>query len=220
MPLSDLLAQRRPHRADAARNFDAIITSARAGFTDIGTEASLADIARRAGVGSGTLYRHFPTREDLIATVYVADVDRLCEHALQLTEAEESWPAFVAWIRNFASYMAKQRVLLDALDRGSSSLSAFRQALYDYSGPLLTRAQDAGYANRDMSIDDVMRLVIGVTSFPFESDHQRERILDIAIAGIATRQAAAVLTKRDCSYYGARIRDDPAQPIRPVLRRT
>jgi AcrR family transcriptional regulator len=75
--LGDLLDQRRPHRADAARNFDAIITAARAGFTDDGTEASLEDVARRAGVGPGTLYRNFPTREDLIEAVYVAEVDSL-----------------------------------------------------------------------------------------------------------------------------------------------
>jgi AcrR family transcriptional regulator len=64
--LSDLLNQRRPHRADAARNFDAIIAEARARFTDGGTDVSLDDIARRAGVGPVTLYRHFPAREDLI----------------------------------------------------------------------------------------------------------------------------------------------------------
>ncbi|MCU1489091.1 MAG: regulatory protein TetR [Acidimicrobiaceae bacterium] len=61
MTLSDLLNRRRPHRADAARNFDAIITDARARFTDGGTDVSLDDIARRAGVGPATLYRHFPT---------------------------------------------------------------------------------------------------------------------------------------------------------------
>jgi AcrR family transcriptional regulator len=183
--LSDLLDQRRPHRADAARNFDAIIAAARDGFATDGTEASLDDIARRAGVGPATLYRNFPTREDLIEAVYVAEVDSLCQHALQLGETEEPWPALVAWIRHFVTYMATKRVLLDALDRESGAFRACRQALYDFGGPLLTRAQVSGDANPDMSIDDVMRFVIGVTTSPFGSVEQRERILDMAIAGIA-----------------------------------
>ena len=191
MALSDLLDQRRPHRADAARNFDAIIAAARASFTDDGTEASLEDIARRAGVGPATLYRNFPTREDLIESVYVAEVDSLCQHALQLAETEQPWPALVAWIRHFVTYMATKRVLLDALDRESGAFRACREALYEFGGPLLTRAQNSGDANPDPSIDDLMRFVIGVTSSPFGSDEQRERILDMAIAGIAARPTGA-----------------------------
>jgi AcrR family transcriptional regulator len=187
VPLSDLLDQRRPHRADAARIFVAILAAARAGFTDSGTEASLENIARRAGVGPATLYRNFPTREDLIEAVYVAEVDSLCQDAVRLAETEKPWPALVAWIRHFVTYMATKRVLLDALDRESGAFRACRQALYDFGGPLLTRAQESGDANPDMSIDDVMRFVIGVTSSPFGSNDQRERILDMAIAGIATQ---------------------------------
>jgi AcrR family transcriptional regulator len=188
--LRDLLDQRRPHRADAARNFDAIIAAAREEFTDSGTGASLEDIARRAGVGPATLYRNFPTREDLIEAVYVAEVDSLCQDALRLAGAEEPWPALVAWVRHFVTYMATKRVLLGALDRESGTFRACRQALYDFGGPLLTRAQQYGDANPDLTIDDVMRFVIGVTSSPFGSDEQRERILDMAIAGIATRSRA------------------------------
>jgi AcrR family transcriptional regulator len=189
VPLSDLLDQRRPHRADAARNFDAILAAARAAFTDSGIEASLEDIARRAEVGPATLYRNFPTREDLIEAVYVAEVDSLCQDALRLGETEKPWPALVAWIRHFVTYMATKRVLLDALDRESGAFRACRQALYDNGGPLLTRAQESGDANPASSIDDVMRFVIGVTSAPFGSDDQRERILDMAIAGIAAPSA-------------------------------
>jgi AcrR family transcriptional regulator len=159
VPLSDLLDQRRPHRADAARNFDAILTAAREEFTDSGTEASLEDIARRAGAGPATLYRNFPTREDLIEAVYVAEVDSLCQDALRLAQTEEPWPTLVAWIRHFVTYMATERVLLDALDRESGAFRACRQALYDYGGPLRNRAQESGGANPDLSIDDVMRFV-------------------------------------------------------------
>jgi hypothetical protein len=86
--------------------------------------------------------------------------------------------------------MATKRVLLDALDRESRAFRACRQALYDYGRPLLTRAQDSGDANPDLTIDDVMRFVIGVTSSPFGSDEQRERILDMAIAGVAISAAS------------------------------
>ena len=154
----------------------------RSGFTDSGTEASSEDIARRAGVGPATLYRNFPTREDLIEAVYVAEVDSLCQDAVQLGETEKPWPALVAWVRHFVTYMATKRVLLNALDRESGAFRACRQAFYEYGGPLLTRAQDSNDANPALSIDDVMRFVIGVTSAPFGSDEQRERILDMAIA--------------------------------------
>lgn len=151
--------------------------------------AQRAAAARRAGVGPATLYRNFPTREDLIEAVYVAEVDSLCQHALQLGEAEEPWPALVAWVRHFITYMATKRVLLDALDRESGAFRACRQALYDFGGPLLTLAQESGDADPDVSIDDVMRFVIGVTGSPFGSDGQRERILGMATAGIAARPA-------------------------------
>ena len=185
MPLSDLLDERRPNRADAARNFDAILAAARSAFTEHGTGTSLDDIARRAGVGPATLYRHFPTRGDLIEAVYVAEVDSLCQDAARLAQEQEPWPALVAWVRHFVTYMATKRVLLDALDRESGVFRACRDALYEFGGPLLTRAQESGEARQNISIDDVMRFVIGVTTSPFASDEQRERILDMAVAGIA-----------------------------------
>jgi AcrR family transcriptional regulator len=191
MPLSDLLDERRPHRADAARNFDAILVAARAAFTDQGTEAALDDIARRAGVGPATLYRHFPTRGDLIEAVYVAEVDSLCQHATRLAREEEPWPALVAWVRHFVAYMATKRVLLDALDRESGVFRACRDALYEFGGPLLIRAQESGEARQDINIDDVMRFVIGVTTSPFGSEAQRDRILDMAVAGLAASGVTA-----------------------------
>src|ERR1700710_2541421 len=147
MALSELLDQRRPRRADAARNFDAILGAARTEFTYSGTDASREDMARRAGVGPATLYRNFPTREDLVEAVYVAEVDSLCQDATRLAETEPPWPALVAWIRHFVTYMATKRVLLAALDRESGAFRACRDALYDYGGPLLTQAQQSGDVN-------------------------------------------------------------------------
>jgi AcrR family transcriptional regulator len=191
VPLRDILVERRPHRADAARNFDAILAAARAEFTEHGTDAALDGIARRAGVGPATLYRNFTTRGDLVEAVYVAEVDALCQAAVRLTAEQEPWQALAAWVRHFVTYMATKRVLLDALDRESGTFRACRDALYEFGGPLLTRAQESGAARADLTIDDVLRFVVGVTGTPFGSDEQRERILDMAIAGLAAQPIAA-----------------------------
>ena len=88
---------RRPKRADARRNYDKLIAAAREAFTEKDTSASLEDIARRAGVGIGTLYRHFPTRTDLIEAVYVEEVETLCRSADDLRDALP-WDALVGWL--------------------------------------------------------------------------------------------------------------------------
>lgn len=195
--LTDLLDERRPHRADAARNFDALVAAARVEFTENGTDASLDDIARRARVGPATLYRNFATRGDLVEAVYVVEVDSLCQDASRLAAAEEPWPALVAWIRHFVTYMATKRALLESLDRESGTFRACRDALYESGEPLLTRAQAVGRARAHLTIDDVLRFVVGVTGAPCRSDAQRERILDLAVAGIAApaeRRPDAVIT--------------------------
>jgi AcrR family transcriptional regulator len=185
--VSDLLAARRPHRVDAARNFDAIIAAAGALFAEQGTDVLLVDVARRAGVGAATLYRHFPTREDLAEAVYVAEVDSLGRYGEELAATREPWDALTEWIRRFVTYMATKRVLLTALDRESGSFLACKAALYESGGPLLVAAQQAGAARDDVSIDDVMRFVIGVTNSPFGSDDQRDRILQLAVDAVQRR---------------------------------
>ena len=85
----DLLAQRRPRRADAARNFDALVAAARDAFEEFGAEASMDEIARRAGVGNATLYRNFPTREALVETVYLTGVQDVCQYAEDLAEDDD-----------------------------------------------------------------------------------------------------------------------------------
>ncbi|MCU1528891.1 MAG: transcriptional regulator [Frondihabitans sp.] len=186
-PVSDILAARRPHRVDAARNFDAILAAAHALFAEEGTEVLLANVAKRAGVGIATLYRHFPTREDLAEAVYVSEVDDLARYGDEVARTLEPWPALDAWIRRFVSYMATKSALLTALDRDSGAFLACKEALYESGGLLLTRAQDAGVARDDVDIDDVMRFVIGVTNSPFGSEAQRDRILQLAVDGVRSR---------------------------------
>src|SRR5919107_5305268 len=94
------LTVRRPQRADARRNFDALIAAAREVFAAQGADASLEDIARRAGVGIGTLYRNFPTRQDLFERVYIGEVEDLCAVARDVAD-REPWDALATWLRRF-----------------------------------------------------------------------------------------------------------------------
>jgi AcrR family transcriptional regulator len=181
--VADLLAQRRPHRADAARNFDAILAAGRKAFAAGGTDVSLEDVAFQAGVGVATLYRNFPSREDLAEAVYVTEVDELCRYGDRLTRGEP-WAALVSWLRRFVAYLGTKRILLDALDRESGAFRACRDALYVTGEPLLTRAQDAGRARAEVTIDDVLRYFLGVTSAPVSSRRQRERLFAMAVHGL------------------------------------
>ena len=110
---------RRPQRADARRNFDALLAAARAAFAEQGSEASLEGIARRAGVGIGTLYRNFPTRQHLFDAVYVDEVEALCRVADEVAQLPP-WEALVTWSRRFVGYVATKRAIYEALNRDSA----------------------------------------------------------------------------------------------------
>ena len=179
------LQLRRPQRADARRNFDALLTAARQVFADQGTDASLEDIARCAGVGIGTLYRNFPTRRDLFESVYIGEVEDLCAAAQALTD-RPPWDALVAWLRRFVSYVATKRALLEALNHDSDVFRTCRGAMFTCGTPLLERAQAAGEVRGDIDFDDVVRLVSGITSGGFVDEAQRDRVLQIALDGLRT----------------------------------
>lgn len=177
------LLLRRPARADARRNYDALIAAARAGFAELGTAAPLEEIARRAGVGIATLYRNFPTREALIESVYLEEVDAVCKAADAVADLDP-WPAMLTWIDRLVEYVGTKRVLVDAMNRNSSTLKACREQLYTAGAPLLRRAQDAGVVRKDIGIDDLLRLVTGVTGSSFTTTEQRDRVLAIALDGL------------------------------------
>lgn len=176
-------AVRRPRRADARRNFDALLGAARQAFAVHGTEDSLEDIARRAGVGIGTLYRNFPTRQDLFDTVYVDEVEELCDAAAEVAGLPP-WEACDAWLRGLVGYVATERAVSEALNRDAKMFRSCRDAMYAAGEPLLARAQEAGEARRDASFDDVLRMITGITPVGFVDDEQRERVLGIALDGV------------------------------------
>ncbi|CCH19406.1 Transcriptional regulator, TetR family protein [Micromonospora lupini str. Lupac 08] len=176
----------RPHRADAARNYDAILTAARVAFAEQGVEAPLEEIARRAGVGIATLYRNFPTREVLIENVYISEVEAVCEAA---EEAGSRAPrdGLYAWLRRFVEYIGAKQPLAAGLNRESAAYDECRRALYAAGGPLLERAQRAREVRDDVTIDDVMRLASAIASGHFPRAEQRDHVLTVALDGVRTR---------------------------------
>ncbi|WP_217553458.1 TetR/AcrR family transcriptional regulator [Streptomyces sp. GbtcB6] len=182
-PVSEIVASRRPHRKDAARNYDALVTAAREAFAERGADVSLEDVARRAGVGIGTLYRNFPTRRDLFESVYADEVNALCRAAVDLAELEP-WEALTSWLDRFSGYMVTKRAVREALNDESEIFQACRDSMYAAGGPLMERAQKAGVVRTDMEIGDLLRMVSGITATAFEDDAQRNRVLGIALDGV------------------------------------
>jgi AcrR family transcriptional regulator len=185
-PVGEIVASQRPHRKDAARNYDALLAAAREAFAENGAEASLEDIARRAGVGIGTLYRNFPTRRHLFESVYADEVNELCRTALEVA-ALEPWQALAAWLRRFVDYTVTKRAVREALSSESDVSLACRDSMYQAGGPLFTRAQQAGEARTDIDFDDLLRMVAGITATNFLDDAQRDRVLAVALDGVRTR---------------------------------
>jgi AcrR family transcriptional regulator len=180
----------RGKRADAQRNYDKLIAAARAAFAEHGTSASLDEIARRAGVGIGTLYRHFPNRQDLLEAVYVEEVEDACRQADELGDLPP-WEALVEWLHRVVAYVARKRALAEELwnylDRDAPFFSGCRTALFAAGEPLLARAQKAGDVRPDATIEDVMQIVGGIGKNAAIPPDRVERILDIALDGLRYR---------------------------------
>ncbi|WP_433385707.1 TetR/AcrR family transcriptional regulator [Actinoplanes sp. CA-142083] len=174
---------RRPARADARRNFDALIAAARAAFASHGTNASLEDIARQAGVGIGTLYRNFPTRRDLFEAVYVSEIDQLAVVAAEVGSLPP-WEALMAWLDQFVQYAITKRAIIEALNRESELFASCRKTMYEAGEPLFARAQAAGVVRSDANFDDLLRMVSGLMSAAFVDDGQRKRVLALALDGL------------------------------------
>ena len=180
----------RPKRADARRNYDQLIAAARQAFTEKDRSASLEDIARRAGVGIGTLYRHFPTRAALIEAVYVEEVEALAR-SVDSVAGLEPWDALTTWLHGFVGYIAAKQALADELfaiaEHNADVFSNCRAALHAAGRPLLERAQAAGEVRADATIEDIVRMVGAIAKMPAAEPEDIERVLDIALDGLRTR---------------------------------
>jgi AcrR family transcriptional regulator len=182
-----LVLSKRPKRADALRNYEKLVAAAREAFTEADRSASLEDIARRAGVGIGTLYRHFPARADLVQAVYVDEVEALSRSAAEL-EPLEPWEALSAWLHRFVGYVATKQALSDELfamaERDAAVFAGCRAMLHAAGEPLLRRAQDAGVVRPDVRIDEVVRMVAGIAKIPTDDAAEIQRLLGVALDGL------------------------------------
>jgi AcrR family transcriptional regulator len=180
----------RPQRADARRNYDKVLAAARDAFAEGGASASLEEIARRAQVGIGTLYRHFPSRQALLEAVYVDEVEALCRTAGDL-DGLPPWEALVGWLHRFVAYLATKQALaselLDYVDREAALFQSCRVALFAAGEPLLRRAQDAHVVRADTDLSEVIQMVGGIAKIPASAPGQIDHILDIALDGLRYR---------------------------------
>jgi AcrR family transcriptional regulator len=177
----------RPKRADARRNYEKVLTAAREAFAEGGESTALEEIARRAGVGIGTLYRHFPTRQALLEALYVDEVEEVCRSADELAAAD-TWEALSTWFERFIAYLATKRALahelLDYMDQDAALFKSCRASLFAAGEPLLKRAQEAGVVRPDVSFGEVMQMVMGIAKIPTNDRAQTEHILRIALDGL------------------------------------
>ena len=163
---ADSLSTDRPLRADAVRNRELLITAAGAVFSAHGADVPLEDIAHKAGVGIGTLYRHFPTRDSLVEAVYRHEVDVLCARADQLLDTLPPDQALEEWMQLFVRHVATKRGMLSALKPMLSSNPAFFAETKERATAAATRLLAAGVAagsvRADITGGDLLRAVGGV----------------------------------------------------------
>ncbi len=191
-----LRGSRKP-RADARRNREGLLEAAKAAFAEVGAEASLEEIARRAGVGIGTLYRHFPTRDAVVEAVYRREVQQLAGAAPRLIESLPPVEALRAWMRLFIDYVAAKRVIAPALKSlvgGGSALYADSSARISEAMALLVeRAQARGDVRPSAEAADLLRALIGfayVNSAP-DWEASARRLIDLLIDGLRSERGEA-----------------------------
>ena len=183
---------KRKQRTDALRNRERILEVAKGAFTRDGADASLDDIAKQAGVGAGTLYRHFPTRDALIEAVYRSEVEKLAAAAHGFTATMSPIEALRAWLLLFVDYIAAKHIIAPALNSvagGPSRLyEGSRSLVQGAIEELVKRAKKSGDVRRDVDASDLLRAVIGVSYVGSGGDWQQSarRLVDILIAGSRT----------------------------------
>ena len=179
----------RKPRSDAQRNRERILEVAKGVFTRKGANASLEEIAKQAGVGAGTLYRHFPTRDELIEGVYRHEVEKLAAAAARFAESMSPLEALRAWMLLLVDYIAAKHIIAHALNTivgGPSRLyEGSHSLIHSAIDGLVKRAKRSGDLRRDLDAFDLLRALIGVSHVGSGADwqHSARRLVDILIAG-------------------------------------
>src|ERR1700756_4385375 len=182
------LSVRKP-RSDAQRNRERILEVAKEAFTRSGANTSLDDIAKEAGVGPGTLYRHFPTREELLEAVYRSEVEKLAAAERKFAETMPPLEALRAWMLLFVDYIATKKIIAPALNAMLGEHSKVIEAGYaQIQGAiraLVKRAIAGGEMRRDIDPVDLLKALVGVAYMSNSPDWQQSarRLVDILISG-------------------------------------
>jgi AcrR family transcriptional regulator len=181
-------AQRKP-RADAQRNRERILEVAKVAFTRSGANASLDDIAKEARVGPGTLYRHFPTREELLQAVYRSEIEKLAAAGRKFTQSMSPMEALRAWLLLFVDAIETKQIIAPALNTligdhkkvFASSYAKIQEAI----DALVKRAIKSGDIRKDLNPMDLLRALVGVANVSTSPDWQQSarRLVDILITG-------------------------------------
>ncbi|WP_216898119.1 TetR/AcrR family transcriptional regulator [Nocardia alni] len=181
----------RPRRADARRNYELVLAAAKDVFDELGVAAPLDEIARRAGVGNATMYRHFPTRRDLVIAVYADEIAALGDLGRSLLEDPSPADALFTWLHAFITHINTKRELPLAIsddDAGQRS-ELYRQwhdTLHTAAANLLRRAQDAGVLRDDLALADLLASANGIGHAAADDDQVR-RLLGILRDGLTPR---------------------------------
>jgi len=192
-PLEKEKGTRKP-RADAVRNRERVLEAAKVVFSAGGAEASLEAVARAAGVGIGTLYRHFPTREALFEAVYRREVQQLADLAEQLKQEAKPIDALRQWMRSIVKFVATKKgmsaALTLAVDKNSKLFSSSADRLARTVGGLLDRAIAAGEIRDDVSPEDLLRAVVGMCYMHDQPGWQTSvlRLVDVFVDGLRKRR--------------------------------
>ena len=191
--MNEPIRANRPMRVDAQRNYASLLSAARVAISERGADIVLEDVARSAGVAIGTLYRHFPTRQDLLEAVFLDETNALRARAEELASAPVPFDALISWLRLQLDFAARGRsmgaAIMAAKQVPGTRIYAATKVMHEAGSVLLLRAQAAGYIRKDVQLIDVMRLVYGIAMVnEHASDPEgANRMLDLVIAGISTK---------------------------------
>jgi AcrR family transcriptional regulator len=180
-------------RADARRNRDKLVATAHQLFTENGTDVALEAVAQKAGVGVGTLYRHFPTRDALVEAVYLTELDRLHSGAAELLASYPPDEALERWLDLFVQYAVTKRGLAGALrsifESGGNLYAQSRAKIVDALGSLLDAAGAEGAIRSDLDPEDVLLAMGGIWSLPDEPDWagRARKLLGLMMDGLRYR---------------------------------
>jgi AcrR family transcriptional regulator len=179
----------RPQRADARQNYERLVEAAADSIRELGPNVSLDEVARRAGVGIGTLYRHFPNRQVLLETIYRDQVTAHCAQARVLLATTPPDEALALWLHTLLTDNLTMRGMKEALMAGeiSPQISDCKARMHEAGGELLARAQAVGAIRRDIEITDLLRLVHSIALMvepTAEGTARAERVFEVVVAGL------------------------------------